>query len=438
MAPPTFPIIVCRPTDYHSAGESFGGVRDGADEVHGALVRTLQGYSGMAGSDSAGTSWAATYDDSVDAALQASSKLITQSARIRDLLAAGAYNHVSGDAAANPSGTTPPDPPILGVEPCPALSVPSASGAGTAEPFGWSLINAVAGLAWPNGHQDQLRAARDVWYAAADALGTATTPITTAVSLLENQQSPEIPTAIATCSQSTADYMDLQAGFRELGDACGDYAQQLDDAHSEILDELGKMLAETAAWEVGMAVLIPFTGALSELLGNGAAVARIAVYAARIGRVIERLAGAAATIAARVAASVPVRLRAMASKIGQWLEKAKTKLWKSGDGSPPPVPTPKPPATKPTVNDSKLQNILNDLYKGAGNPDRVGDGTTADAIRNEYANLVPTEGKWHLTKGVESQRALANWLMNRANNDPADRAVAIKELQNLMDALAGK
>ncbi|MBB5918490.1 hypothetical protein BJY24_007402 [Nocardia transvalensis] len=300
------------------------------------------------------------------------------------------------------------------------------------------MINAVAGLAWPNGHQDQLRAARDVWYAAADALGTATTPITTAVSLLENQQSPEIPTAIATCSQSTADYMDLQAGFRELGDACGDYAQQLDDAHSEILDELGKMLAETAAWEVGMAVLIPFTGALSELLGNGAAVARIAVYAARIGRVIERLAGAAATIAARVAASVPVRLRAMASKIGQWLEKAKTKLWKSGDGSPPPVPTPKPPATKPTVNDSKLQNILNDLYKGAGNPDRVGDGTTADAIRNEYANLVPTEGKWHLTKGVESQRALANWLMNRANNDPADRAVAIKELQNLMDALAGK
>ncbi|GAB2727456.1 WXG100-like domain-containing protein [Nocardia thraciensis] len=435
MAPPTFPIIVCRPTDYRSVSESFGGVRDGTEDVHGGLVRTLSGYGGMAGSDSAGTAWAASYDDSVDAALQASSKLIAKSARVRDLLAAGAYNHASGDAAANPNGTAPPDPPVLGVEPCPAISVPAAAGGGTAEPLGWSLIKSVAGLAWPNGHQDQLRAARDVWYAAAEALDTATTPITGAVSLLENQQSPEIPTAIATCSESTADYLDLQAGFRELGDACSDYAQQLDDAHSEILDELEKMLAETAAWEVGMAILIPFTGGLSEL-GNGAAAGRIAIYAARIGRIIDRLAGAAATIAARIAGSVPGRLRAMATRIGQWLEKAKTKLWKSGDGSPPPAP--KVPATKPTVNNPKLQNIINDLYKGANNPGRVGDGTTADAVRNEYANLVPTEGKWHLTKGMESQKALANWLMNKANTDPADRAVAIKELQNLMDAMAGK
>ncbi len=35
----------------------------------------------------------------------------------------------------------------------------------------------------------------------------------------------------------------------------------------------------------------------------------------------------------------------------------------------------------PAVEDTKLQNVVNDLYKGATNPDRVGTGTTADAVR---------------------------------------------------------
>ncbi|MBO0852406.1 MAG: hypothetical protein J2P18_01400 [Nocardia sp.] len=58
--------------------------------------------------------------------------------------------------------------------------------------------------------------------------------------------------------------------------------------------------------------------------------------------------------------------------------------------------------------------------------------------RDEYQSLQPTEGKWHLTKAVEYQRGLSKWLMDKKNTDPADRAVAIKELQNLMDALGGK
>jgi hypothetical protein len=93
---------------------------------------------------------------------------------------------------------------------------------------------------------------------------------------------------------------------------------------------------------------------------------------------------------------------------------------------------------KPTVNSPKLQNILNDLYKGANNPGRAGDGTTADALRNEFRVGEPTGGKWHLQKALELQRGLAKWLMDRANTDPGDRAVASRELRNLWDAMAGR
>ncbi|MFI2562394.1 hypothetical protein [Nocardia farcinica] len=64
-----------------------------------------------------------------------------------------------------------------------ALNLPSASGASGEEPFGWGLIESAAGLAWPDGHQDQLRAAKTVWHILSElrqmlietaAVGTAT------------------------------------------------------------------------------------------------------------------------------------------------------------------------------------------------------------------------------------------------------------------------
>lgn len=41
------------------------------------------------------------------------------------------------------------------------------------------------------------------------------------------------------------------------------------------------------------------------------------------------------------------------------------------------------PAVKPEVSDPKLNNIVDNLHKGVSNPQRVGDGTTADAVRHE-------------------------------------------------------
>jgi hypothetical protein len=56
--------------------------------------------------------------------------------------------------------------------------------------------------------------------------------------------------------------------------------------------------------------------------------------------------------------------------------------------------SPQPPAVKPSVTDPNLQNIMNDLYKGTTNPNRVGSCTTADAICNELRTGQPTGSCW--------------------------------------------
>lgn len=91
----------------------------------------------------------------------------------------------------------------------------------------------------------------------------------------------------------------------------------------------------------------------------------------------------------------------------------------------------------PAVESTKLQNIVNDLYKGTINPGRVGNGTTADAIRNELATGGPTAGRMHIIKGQEYSRALQNWLAKNPNAAQGDQIVARSLLGDLQSALGG-
>ena len=86
----------------------------------------------------------------------------------------------------------------------------------------------------------------------------------------------------------------------------------------------------------------------------------------------------------------------------------------------------------PQVGSTKLQNLVNNLYKGTTNPNRVGNGTTMDAIRNEIATGVPTGGRMHTIKGQETLNGLNNWLLRNKDADYYDRLVA----QSLADELS--
>jgi len=95
-------------------------------------------------------------------------------------------------------------------------------------------------------------------------------------------------------------------------------------------------------------------------------------------------------------------------------------------------------ARAPQVTDSKLGNIVHDLYKGANNPTRVGSGTTADAIRHELANPgVQTAGRGHVIKGREYAKGLQNWLRRNPGASAGDRQAAQDMLNDLKNALGG-
>jgi hypothetical protein len=89
----------------------------------------------------------------------------------------------------------------------------------------------------------------------------------------------------------------------------------------------------------------------------------------------------------------------------------------------------------PSVQSAKLQNIVDDLYKGTTNPGRVGTGTTADAIRYELETGEDVFGRSHIQKGEDYLRALENWLKSNPDAPYHDRLVARSLADDLLDAL---
>jgi hypothetical protein len=85
----------------------------------------------------------------------------------------------------------------------------------------------------------------------------------------------------------------------------------------------------------------------------------------------------------------------------------------------------------PQVESVKLQNLVNNLYKGTTNPNRVGNGTTMDAIRHELVTSTPVGNRFHSTKGQETLRGLENWMRRNPDALYHDRLVA----QSLADEL---
>ncbi|THF81684.1 S8 family serine peptidase [Cohnella fermenti] len=92
---------------------------------------------------------------------------------------------------------------------------------------------------------------------------------------------------------------------------------------------------------------------------------------------------------------------------------------------------------KPQANSTKLQNFINSLYKGQGNPNQIGNGTTMDSIRYEVHTGNPVEGKFHSQKGQEFMNGI-NKLISSGTLDAQDEVIAKAIVQDIANALAGK
>lgn len=92
---------------------------------------------------------------------------------------------------------------------------------------------------------------------------------------------------------------------------------------------------------------------------------------------------------------------------------------------------------KPNVSNQKLQNIVDDLYKGQGGKNTIGNGTAMDAVRNEIKTGLPTNGKFHSIKAQETINRLQRRL--RAGDlTPAETNIANELIKDLQNALGGK
>jgi len=288
------------PDEYVAASSAFARVRGDSRQVVSTLAGALDGSSGMGGSDNAGTEWAHGYDEAAAQGLAAAAALSNACGQVSLLLGASGQNHAHADAASTIGGGD--SALVMGpvIPPLATPSVPSAAGGSGGGPPGWSLVESLVGYAWPNGHQDQLRAAQTAWHTASESLTAAAAPVPGAVSRLGAQQSPEVPVAVATCQQVGTHLGDLSSVLTQIGGSCGDYAAHLDQAHHEILSELKDLIIQTAAIEAGGAVLAFFTVGLDEIAAQAAVAARIAIVAARIRRIIEVLIEAARAVATAV------------------------------------------------------------------------------------------------------------------------------------------
>ncbi len=81
---------------------------------------------------------------------------------------------------------------------------------------------------------------------------------------------------------------------------------------------------------------------------------------------------------------------------------------------------------------------VNNFYKGVKNANRVGNGTTADAIRYELRTAQRVGGKLHTQKGEDMVRGLGNWLRGNPGGSASDRSVAQAMLDDLTRALGGR
>ena len=228
--------------------------------------------------------------------------------------------------------------------------------------------------------------------------------------------------AAAGAPSSTSFWGDVGEVFADLGEGAVDIGRDAVNAAASLGNAAINHPADVAAMAGGAGMmLLGGSGALGggalTVTGVGAP-AGVPLTAASAG-----LIAAGAGLAGAGAISVAVNAGG---------EDKVTPLGSGGAGGVSPVKTPAP---RPTVENPRLDRILDALYRGTNGPHRTGDGTTADAIRWERVSGGMVGGKQHIQKGVENVRALKRWLRQNPHASTHDRGVAQNELDNLLDAL---
>lgn len=286
-------LLRVEPVEFVAASRVIGETV--ADRVLTALwqlVDELDATAAMAGSDPGGVAWGKAYDDTARVLISATTDTASACFRLAALLQQSGLNYGRAEIASAGGEWT--DDRNDYADRAVYCSPPvSAVGGGGPTPAAWSLVEHAVGYVWPNGHQDRFRAAAAAWSRYAIALECAADDVAPAVATIAGQQVPEVDRALAACSTLRTTLGRLAATGRSLATACEEYAEHLDDAHSQVEHELVSLLEWTAAIEAVGAVGAVFTFGASEAAAQAAETSRLAATAVRVAEIIGKLASLA-------------------------------------------------------------------------------------------------------------------------------------------------
>lgn len=293
------------------------------------LSSGLDACGAMAGDDTCGEAWAAQYDPAAAKAVQAGCDLGDAGAHLANITNVALVNHQAADGGAMLSGP----PPFQGSDGdenpnhyAVSLSAPAPSSAqgGTGDVPGWWhwLAGHLEGWFWPDADTGKLRSAGSTWSKAATELTATTYLVDGAIGDYALITSPEVHAANRALNDLKHHVTELAGAFTDLGKACTQYAQDVDDKHQEIEDELASFIEWTIGIEVGGAILGALTFGGGEVAAQAAEGAEIANAASKVRRVLQALLELARGVATTITA-ILTRITEALGEIGRFLKGGK-------------------------------------------------------------------------------------------------------------------
>jgi hypothetical protein len=235
--------LACDPTALDRAGATVLTTGISLGSVISALTAALADTAGMAGDDPVGAALGRTYDRAAVKLLEAMTSTRNGLCSIGDGVRMSAHNYALAEAMSDVAGRAEglPTPPVTA--PLTAVShPPSAVGAGSSAPAGWSWVAPYIGMIWPTGDSAKLRAVAAAWTTA--GVNFMTTEIAAGggtMAAIAAQQIPEGAAINKALSDASGATTSVARQCQTIAAQLNSYAAKIDKVHAAILDLLSRI-----------------------------------------------------------------------------------------------------------------------------------------------------------------------------------------------------
>lgn len=235
--------LACDPTALDGAGATVLASGVSLGSVISALTTALAGTAGMAGDDPVGAALGRAYDGAAAKVIEAMTGTRNGLCSIGDGVRMSAHNYALAEGMSDVTGRASvlPTPPVTA--PLTAAShPPSAVGAGSSAPAGWSWVAPYIGMIWPTGDSAKLRAAAAAWTTAgANFMTTEFAAGGATMAAVAAQQIPEGDAINKALTDASGAAISVAGQCQTIAAQLNSYAAKIDKVHAAILDLLSRI-----------------------------------------------------------------------------------------------------------------------------------------------------------------------------------------------------